>query len=299
LDDNSSKDNIEFLEEEKALANLEELKNFLSTELNELGEFSKKAFTPITDGLGLESPLREKTKKEPEIKEVIHEEKTRLGDFMFSQGPQVASENIFVSQPIEEAINKPEERIASVKPATVREPSSSIKPELKELIDLKKDEISLNERKEKPEKFHKIPPIPLPSKIKRFFAGLVDQIFIYFLFATLIFSGFLVFNKIEITNISIFIGLRILLGSFFALWFSYYIICIGILNMTFGMWVWDLKINYGSTLQKGIVIRKILRIFFSLIFVVPVITSVLLLFTIKGKNLIDFLSGSGLHRTSV
>jgi uncharacterized RDD family membrane protein YckC len=82
--------------------------------------------------------------------------------------------------------------------------------------------------------------------------------------------------------------------EFAAIWFSYLAITVGILEMTFGMWVWGMKIAYGEGMQIS---KRITRVLFDCLFAPFVLPSALLVFQSKGKNLLDFLSASHLYRT--
>lgn len=140
----------------------------------------------------------------------------------------------------------------------------------------------------------KPPPVPSAGTFRRGFAGIFDLIFLVALSTLIIFISSRVTGKAAELTSSAFLKFALL--EYATIAFCYFAIGIGILDVTLGMWVWGLRVAYG---QDGKVLKKIARVFLSLVFFGPVVPSLLLIVRINGKNLLDALSGTSLYRTTV
>jgi hypothetical protein len=145
------------------------------------------------------------------------------------------------------------------------------------------------------------PPVPLPTLFGRFLSGFVDQCFVLmvFLLALAITSNALSGNGADF-------GARFLrqLGSpaflrsaameFGMIWLAYLTLSIAILETTFGMWVWGLRFNFGTS---GRFWKKLARITLGM-FVYPFIApTLLLLFQKRGYNLVDGITQSSVYKS--
>jgi len=149
------------------------------------------------------------------------------------------------------------------------------------------------------------PPVPQPSFFRRLLAAVMDEIFIVslWLLALTLTSNFLAgqsfgFSTQNLFNLQNPYFLQFALLEFVALWFCYLAVCIGAMDMTFGMWVWGVRVAYGDPTSPRST-KKLMRILFSFLFYCPVIPLFLLLFRRKGRNLLDILSGTSVYRSVV
>jgi uncharacterized RDD family membrane protein YckC len=141
--------------------------------------------------------------------------------------------------------------------------------------------------------------------LRRLLAGMVDQAFVLILLGVvlLITSTVLtreggVLSKGLLTNLQHPAYIRFAILGFATLWMSYLVLGVGVLDMTFGMWVWGLRINYTSGSGESRTARKLMRILASFFLEALLVPSLLLAIRVKGRNLIDWLSGSYLYRTA-
>ncbi|NBT58557.1 hypothetical protein EBT16_07210 [bacterium] len=146
------------------------------------------------------------------------------------------------------------------------------------------------------------PPLPTVSLLKRAASLFLDQVFVQTLWTIALVITSNIFSGFE-TGLStgVFKGLseplffRFAVLEFAALWLAYLAISLGIFNMTFGMWVWGIRISYGNQKDENYGLRKLMRILWSFIFYAPLVPSLLLVFRKNDRNLVDALSGSNLY----
>lgn len=145
------------------------------------------------------------------------------------------------------------------------------------------------------------PPLPSVSLIKRASSAFLDQVFVQALWlialviTSNIFSGFETGLSAGVfRNLSEPLFFRFAILEFAALWLGYLALSLGIFGMTFGMWVWGIRISYGDPRDENYGLRKLMRILWSFMFYAPVLPSLLLVFRKNDKNLVDALSGSNL-----
>ncbi len=129
----------------------------------------------------------------------------------------------------------------------------------------------------------------------------MDQVFVQALWlialviTSNIFSGFETGLSAGVfRNLSEPLFFRFAILEFAALWLGYLALSLGIFGMTFGMWVWGIRISYGDPRDENYGLRKLMRILWSFMFYAPVLPSLLLVFRKNDKNLVDALSGSNL-----
>lgn len=238
---------------------LQELQSFFG-EMLELGATKpKESFKPLTDGLGLESPKR-------------------------SVAPEVA-----VAVPVKKV--EPPKRQTSPQPAPAAPPSYS---------SVVAPEPSVKRPPAIP--VSSPPPLPSVSLIKRVSSVVLDQLFVQTLWAVAlvitsnILSGFETGFSAEVfRSFSDPLFFRFAVLEFAALWLGYLAICLGTTNMTFGMWVWGIRISYGSKNDENYGLRKLMRIFWSFVFFAPIFPSILLIFRKNERNILDGLSGSNVY----
>jgi uncharacterized RDD family membrane protein YckC len=90
---------------------------------------------------------------------------------------------------------------------------------------------------------------------------------------------------------------RFAMLQFAVLWAGYFAIGAGLFNATFGMWVWGMRISYGPA-DESYPLRKLMRIFWSVVFFAPIAPLLLLIPRRNGRNILDALSGSNLYMAS-
>jgi uncharacterized RDD family membrane protein YckC len=256
---------------EMDLVSLLELREFIATELDPIGSHNQldRALKPLTDGLGLDSPMISSTKPAPEAPP------------RSAIAPQVYEEPAPTPPPVPTA------------------------PREKVLADIISSE-SANEVVYSDDQLEPVPPPPLPGQatfFRRMMAGLLDEVFAISLFLiafgvtlrTLNNGAGITLESIRSVESSILIQFAIL--EYSMIWLAYFTIGVGVLDSTFGMWVWGLRLNYPQERLGGVILRKGLRIVFSLLFFAPIAPVLLLAFRSKGRNLLDLLSGMTVYRT--
>jgi uncharacterized RDD family membrane protein YckC len=150
------------------------------------------------------------------------------------------------------------------------------------------------------------PPLPSASPLRKLMAIIVDQIFVgaccivalavvLRLFSASV-SEFGIGNLKDSGSLNL---LAIAVAGYLGLWFAYLATCLGLLEMTFGMWVWGLRVTYGNKKEEGAFLKKTARVILSTFFYSTLAPVALLLFQKKNRNLIDVLSASQVYRTVV
>lgn len=250
-----------------------ELQDFLEKEVKEAtpGAFYR-SFVPLTDGLGLESPEH--------ASEFAPAPKTEMPVFTPPTPPKFE--------------RKPEIDFLRDEVILEKEPSLSsvIAP----------TELPVEMEVPKIPAVTVPPPIPQPTSIRRMLAALIDQLFVMTCWAIALVitsnvytgftSGFSVAIFKDLTNP---VFMRFALLEFAAIWICYFAICVGVLDLTFGMWVWHIRVSFGHRSETNYWMRKLMRVVWSFFFFAPVLPMLLLVFRRKGKNLLDVLSGTHLY----
>lgn len=272
------------------LVALLELRELLASELDraEGPDPVQRAFQPITDGLGLESPRRQMPLTPPKV--------------MKPTPPPPVATKLIVDDALLEQLPEPpafpdklraKERREKVPPTPVRPVESSLA-----------NAFATGElESEFPETRTTPPPVPQPSVIRRALAAVIDEVFVLSLcFLALVLTLNLLrsasapgASTLQQVQNPLFIRFAIL--EFATLWISYFAIGIGVLDMTFGMWVWGMRVTYGRENTDSVLIKKLLRVVLSFFFYAPIAPLILLAVQRKGKNLLDWLSGTTLYRS--
>jgi len=145
------------------------------------------------------------------------------------------------------------------------------------------------------------PPLPSVSLLKRIACGFLDQLFVQtvwmiaLVITSNIFSGFETGLSAGVfRNLSEPLFFRFAVLEFATIWLAYLALSLGIFGVTFGMWVWGIRISYGDRKDENYGLRKLMRILWSFVFYAPVLPSVLLIFRKNDRNLVDAFSGSNL-----
>ena len=145
------------------------------------------------------------------------------------------------------------------------------------------------------------PPVPAATLGRRLLAGLVDQCFVLtaWLLALAITSNAMNSGNGDISakflkEFSNPAFVRAAWMEFGMIWFTYLTLSLGILEMTFGMWVWGLRVNFGET---GRFWKKLARVVMGMFFYPAIVPSALLLFRKDGRNLIDAVTQTETYRT--
>jgi uncharacterized RDD family membrane protein YckC len=251
------------------LVALLELRELVASELDELSgnDYLQRSFRPLTDGLGLESPQMPEFVRQAPRPAAPRVEKTAPVEPV-----EVRRSTSPLANAIENSVPVPVERPAPV----VVAPAPTVQP----------------------------PPMPKASFYRRLFSAVMDEIFVLSLFLLalgltlrLLSGGGFNWTFASIRNFQNSAFVRFAIMEFSTLWLSYFAVCVGILDMTFGMWVWGLRITYGKGDHEPRALRKIMRILLSFLFYAPVFPLLLLAVQRKGRNLLDLLSRTSLYRT--
>lgn len=296
---------------------LVELQKFLADELEEAGGESHfgRAFRPLTDGLGLAGNAKKEAAPVPKAPtpkpaapaprpsaRVPVPDATKFFDsFPTETSPPLVPERPRVEARREEVVPRPVPVVPAI-PVIKEIPQRSVFAERKadRAADVAR---ALQETEEETKTLP--PPVPQASFFRRLLAGMIDQAFVLSLLAVvlLITSAVLskeggVLSRGLLTNLKHPAYIRFAILGFATLWMSYLVLGVGILDMTFGMWVWGLRISYTTQSGDSHFARKLMRVLTSFCFEALLFPSVLLVIRVKGRNLVDWLSGSYLYRTA-
>ncbi len=283
--------------------NLTDLQNFFADELDEMGGESQfgRAFRPLTEGLGLTGapkkarPAPAPAAKAPAPTPTPRPARVPVPDatHFFDSFPTETSPPLVPAAPRVERPVPPE----SV-PAAERAPMA-------ETMAARKIQAEVARVAEAPQLAALPPPVPQASFFRRLLAGLVDQAFVLGMLGVVLLITSAVLSKEGgvlseglLTNFRHPAYVRFAILGFATLWMSYLVLGVGVLDMTFGMWVWGLRINYSSQSGDSRFARKLMRVLTSFILEACVLPSVLLVVRVRGRNLVDWLSGSYLYRTA-
>lgn len=282
---------------------LKELQQMIA---EELGQSSPRAFQPITDGLGLASPRKpEVSAPLPPLTENLRNPKVfepppkptypnSPVERMFSTPPAKMSPRSTSLTPTPPPAAKPEVRVVESTLLTQMEPHPSV-----ELS------VTVNTATDTPIVPPNPPPMPIVGLGRQFFAFVIDQIFVWttWLFALVVTLKTLMGQSgLQMPGTGSFqdpLFLRFAIVEFATLWLGYLAIGIGVVDMTFGMWVWGIRVRFDAASQDVRLIQKSLRIVASFLFYATILPSLLLMLRRKGRNLLDVISGTSLYRTMV
>lgn len=273
--------------EQPEIHNLLDLQEFLTSELIEQGTAYRRAFIPITEGLGLDSPrnIQPKIEMAPETPPQIVEPNIKA----IVSEPQV-------SNPAPSPLSNPnrinENRLAEVMDSSPETPAAQFFQTNSEAPQFEIDS-SPNVQP---------PPLPRPSLFKRMLAGVIDQVFVLFIWTGMIvltsnlLSDFSTGFSIDIiTDFSQPRFQRVAVLEFAAAWLGYLGFSLLIFKRTFGMWVWSIGVSYGDKVEENYTLRKAMRIFWTFIFSAPIAPSILLVIRKNGRNILDVLSGTNVY----
>ena len=287
---------------ETGLVALLELRELLAGELDR-GEGTdpvQRTFQPITDGLGLESPKRREGRSAPKplpppppkpeklMKSATQPVKLIVDDALLPE-PPAFPEQFRTREHRRETPESREQTPPTDRASTTRSVNNTF----------------FNSFDVEPEPAHKVPPqLPRPSFFRRLFSLIIDEVFVLTVcFLALVLTLNLLRGMAAHTpgdtyrQIQNPLFIRFAILEFATIWISYFAICIGVLDMTFGMWVWGLRVTYGKDATDSILIKKLMRIVLSFFFYAPVAPLLLLAPQRKGRNLLDWMTGTGLYRS--
>ena len=328
-DKNAKPDDVDSLLQDNDLMTLVELQKFLAEELAEVdGDSSfSRAFLPLTDGLGLTSPLK---KEAPPAKPMP----PHIPAPAPKPSKRMPTVEIFDTDPLPQ-------RAPILVDLTKTEPPMSFFSEtakakevarLEALVDRKRqaeeeDEIQPTERlatrslaaaisapvpEATPEPVEAPapaaampPPVPEATFGMRFLSGVLDEIFVLtvWLIVLVITSNALAGGNVDLSSAFVRqfsnpLFMRFAALEFATIWLAYLAIGLGVLDMTFGMWVWGTRVRYtGAKEEDAKFLRKVARVVLSFFIFAPVFPTVLLMLRVKGRNLLDLLSGTGVYRS--
>jgi len=150
------------------------------------------------------------------------------------------------------------------------------------------------------------PQLPKPTFFRQMLSALIDEMFVFTLWAFSVvitlkfFTGSFIGLTAQPSSIlqnPQFVHLAML--EFGAIWICYFAFCIGLLDMTFGMWVWGLRVGYRTESRFFAMIKKGIRIGLSVVIYLPILP--LLLLSLVGKNrrnILDTLSGTNVYQAA-
>jgi uncharacterized RDD family membrane protein YckC len=254
------------------LTTLVDLQKFLAQELTN-GEDAdlSRAFTPLTDGLGIHNVGKPKAPAAGAVK---------AGQPSFAPPPppsaQPMTEFRTTSAPVQD----------NVRPAT------------RLIIDAGVDSgthAGTSDLTTAP------PPVPTATLGRRLLAGVVDQVFVCLALGlavvitsnTLLAVGTGDFGVRLVRQLGNPAFLRSVGLEFGMIWLGYLTLSFAILDMSFGMWVWGLRLNYGEESRGW---KKAARVVLGMFFYPAVLPSLLLVFRKEGRTLIDSLTQTTVYR---
>ncbi len=330
MEKKTSSKTIDALLGEPELSSLVELQKFISDELGSPGgatDFSR-SFRPLTDGLGLESPDPKKKIDPPKPTRPFSERRDtgRLDD-LFSTDPIPAKPMETPStlgndrDPMLKAFqNLPESTPAPRTPTATPPPPPTAPEQISPLEQVAASRLITSVRPPEapalsndPEVIRHLnpePTLPPPSLPKadfsrRFLAAVLDHVFIWTLFSVLVILTGMVLEGLGPAQLSTWFFtsfsnpkfVRIIALEFSVLWLTYLVMAVGVLDMTFGMWVWGLRLNYPNVKEgEWLTLRKCTRLVMSFLFYPIPVLAPLLFIRSKGRNLVDWISGSTVYR---
>lgn len=268
--DSNNRSEVDGLFTQGDLTTLVDLQKFLAEELvqgAESGVDLSRAFTPLTDGLGIH-----------------HTGKPAAA------GATKAGQSAFASHPAAPAVT---EFRSATAPAAPPRSTARLFADEEALVQPFEDSTS---------EFVETTPPPVPSATlgRRFMAGIVDQGFVVvaWLLALAITSNAVATGgDVGARFLKEFadpVFLRSAGLEFGMIWIGYLILSFGFLDMTFGMWVWGLRVNYGET---GRFWKRLARVILSAFFYPAIVPTVLLALRREGRTLIDSLTQSTVYRS--
>jgi uncharacterized RDD family membrane protein YckC len=273
---------------------IEDLKRFLAEEVGEDGNFDR-AFSALTDGLGLESPVKRR-----DVPSAIPNLANAIPAGLPTPSPRDVKKGVAAVLNDNEPPKPPEPKFEFAPAPIVERSLSTISEEFVE-----ETQEPRNTREEKAERTKASPPeLPRPGIFRRTMAAILDEVLVLTLFAvTLVVTSNIlsagatggsakVLEHLREPELMRFASLE-----FALVWIAYLFITVGVFGRTFGMWAWNIRINFGDGTSGDRALKKIMRVFWSFFFFAPVAPLVLLWVRIKGKNLLDALSGTALCKT--
>ncbi len=296
-------------EQQIHVSSLLDLQDFLSVELIEQGTSYRRAFVPLTEGLGLESPRNLTPKIEIKETKLVSAET----EIKASIEPSKAEEIRTLLEPATKPFKIEATTLRNIA-LMPKADNRSNENRLAEVMDSSPPtpEIHFFESKVDPQKFEmkasnhtQPPPLPRPSVFKRLLASVIDQVFVLFIWTGMIILTSNLLNDFT-TGFSIEIITdfghpkfqRVAVLEFAAAWLGYLGFSLLIFKRTFGMWVWSLGMSYGDKREENYTLRKAMRIFWTFIFSAPIVPSVMLIIQKNGRNILDVLSGTNVYEAN-
>lgn len=299
------------------LMTLIDLQRFLAEELKDsLGpeEDFSRSFVPINDGLGLEAPPK---KPAPPQKPL----------WPSNVAPSVKSAEVPAQiapapKPFESMVKKEDLQIAKAigaEPLSKVDATPAMKPRIPRIVDpsLMEDSEAQAESLLPPPrlsgKLNRALGVDLPeskpvrksaesegkpcSVFRRMAGGLMDQVLMLAIASAIIAitvqlspEGALGFQGQVRPDM-----VRNWLAGYLVLWLGYLVIAYALLESSFGMWIWGMRLQFDDSYRGW---RKSARVLIGLFFLAPVFPALLLMIQRRGRNMLDWLSGSEVVRTA-
>jgi len=286
----------------------EDFSQFLNEQLGtkDSAEDRSKTFFPITNGLGLSSPERQSP-----LPPIRFRPPPKENEPLFHDPPEkktIRSRSPSIIKKFSTFKNKKKKKKKNKEAPPLSRQARVITPPRLPSPVAHTQKMFLRTRTPPPLSTRPIkilpPPVPHPTLPQRIIAAVFDEVFVLSLWGTimlitvrLVTGNYLSFlsEQSSLFNNSIFINFAI--AEFIALWICYLSVGIGVLNMTFGMWVWGIRVGFVGYGKENESNRKFLRVLLSFLFYAPIAPLVFLLFRNRQKrNLLDTLSGTMLYR---
>lgn len=286
------------------------MRSFLEDELEDIEDSNfTRAFQPLTDGLGLEAPSKKPVpaptyiSAPPSQSAVPTIPKNVLDALEASthKEPEIYDRELPLLTP--DVLKKSKERLetekAEIKPQRAKalfdppSPTSQAAVSSEELPAL-----SIPSIPDVP------PPLPSASFFRRLQAGALDFTFVLLMWGiTILITSHLYVEGSEpafsrlLKSLGSSEFIRFIFLEYLSIWLAYFLLCLGLLDMTFGMWVWGLRVSYGEEVGKRF-IRKTLRALMSFLFYAPVFPVFFLSLHRRNRTLLDLLTSTRLYRTA-
>jgi|GEM_PF-1388613 len=301
---------------EQDLMSLVDLQRFLAEELADSVDITtdfSRSFTPLTDGLGIHSmkirPAEPLQRFPSELPRILQQEsperpepESPIEEFLHESvnAPINRSETSRPSQPVrrfvdESAVEEEFDNDTQAPAASFRVKEQRLRRALGDIENQALPEL------ENAKTFNEPPPLPKASLLRRTMSAIMDQVFVWTLailsvvFVTNVLSSdSTLFSAKMVKELVQPAFVKYIVAGFAALWLAYLTLTIGILEATFGMWIWGMRIHYGGEQRFT---KKFARVGLSLLCQVAILPGLLMVFQRDGKNLIDKLSGSQVLRT--
>jgi hypothetical protein len=305
-----------------------ELKEMIREALD-TGSSASKAFEPITEGLGLKSPMKPEISAPSTGLSPARAHTTSAANTSTADNKTMASDTpVARPAPVPE---KPKLSLSRVEDKTppppasdsyktvVRSWSHSQEPQARPAPETKAKPVAKTTSVGPPKVtnlFETIapastktpvaqpPPVPRAGMMRKLFSFVIDQTFVWTVWISAVVVTMRVLGPVtmdswsvaDVGNLRNPVFQRFAVLEFATIWLAYLSIGIGVLDMTFGMWVWGIRLRYLDEDTGLRFLKKSFRVLMSFFFYAPILPSFILILRRNGRNLLDWLSRSDAYR---